>query len=511
MIRAAWLLLGFVAVAEPSPGRDPRATAEWWVEAYGQLPATAARVRRAQGLLDRLWRAAGQRLGLPPRLVVLARPRPDLVALALPDNSIVVSRNGLDFCLETATGTEAPAELGDARLGLVLAHELDHVLSDDDWHVAAFEGQEAALGILRGRATGGEVRYAAELRADGNALLLLVAAGIDPAPALRPVSFFESWARTRGAAAAPSATHPAVEPRTLLLRRELERLAAHLRAFKRGVADLQAGHSQAALQAFDEFHRATRYSGKELLNDIGLAHYQLAFSALARCDATAARRFRFGTWVDAGDQVERRLRGAGPFECLAPGSAASLQLGAAIERLRAAADADPAYLPARLNLVSALSLAGRTAEAYAQARELDEGRAAGRLAPLPEGDGRRALVRSAVLVSAYLVRQELAAPGGDATGGFEALAAAFPADPTVAYNRARILQEVARVEEAREAWATFLRLEPKGPWARAALLALAALGPAEDGPGGGPVQNPAPDSLSQPPERPSPDRGGERI
>lgn len=485
MTPGAWLLAAVLTAAPataPSdpPAPDPRASAEWWIETYGELrPDVDFQAAAAARLLERLWRAAGQRLALPPRLVVLAESRPGLLALALPDNSVLISRAGLEFCLQRNLRPDA----AEARLGLVLAHELDHILRVDDWHVAAFSANLLEDGELQTLTTSREVRLAAEFRADANAVLLLSAAGLDPALALRPDGFIEQWAQARGAAVAASgATHPGARRRVETMRLELERLVAALPLFREGAAQLDAGRGEAALAAFEQFHRRTRYAGKELLANLGLAHYQIGLSALARCDPSAAFRFRLGTVVEHGlEFTGGRYRGTSAGRCLrSPRVAQALDTAAA--RLQEAAAADPGHLPARLNLIAVLVVANRVPLAYAEASALAEALRARQFAErLPALDPRRLAVRNSAAVCAYLMRREVAASADEALRELSLLQETQPHEPNVAYDLARVLQETGQSGRAREAWARYLRLDGEGPYAAAARTALAGLGaPAPD-------------------------------
>jgi len=473
----AWpaVLAASLALQEPPRVDDPRASAAWWTSNYGQLTESASpQVAVAQGILTTLWRAAGQRLGFPPRLVILAKDRPGLLALALPDNSIVMSHEGLQLCLRPRRGAE-PAPAAQARLGLVLAHELDHILSDDDWHVAAFNAEATQPVELRTVIGSRDARYATELRADANAVLLVVAAGLDPRQALQPTSFLEEWARERqGLSGENSGTHPDTQTRVDLMRREFERLVAELPLFKRGVEELGAGRGEAALRAFDDFHRRTRYFGKELRNNLGLAHYAIGLGALSRCDGEAAVRFRLATWIDASLLPRMTLRGPGADRCAGTPQVAT-PLERAAKNLEEALAADPGWLTARLNLIAVLVLINED-QARAQARALGRGALGEKLRALPRSDPARIAAESAIVICDYLARRSLGDPVADSIRELRELHERHPDDPAVVFNLARVLQEAGRADEARASWALYLGLDAREPYASAARRALLSLG-----------------------------------
>jgi tetratricopeptide (TPR) repeat protein len=431
-------------------------------------------VARAEELLDRLWRASGQGLALPPRLVVLDRERPGLLALALPDRSVLISRAGLELCLNGGRpGAPGPARAVEARLGLVLAHELDHILRLDDWHVAAFAADSLGGGV-RDLAEGRDVHVLAELRADDSAVLLLAAAGIDVRPALQPDGFLERWAGAGpgGTQGTPADTHPEMRRRMELMRRRLERLAAHAGLFREGVVHLRAGRYREAIEAFDTFGRRAPYSGKDLLNNSGLAHYQLALRAFGGCDAAEALRFRLFTQVEEDPLfLAGQTRGAAG-RCRALPEVKE-ELASAVKALLAAVAADPRYLPARLNLIAALVLGGKTdeAKAFVQAEEtLELARSLAKPGEEPVA------VRLAMAICDYLRRRGLRAPVDGVIADLRRLAREHPADAAVAYDLARVLQESGESAAAREAWTRYLQLAPAGPYAAAAREALQALG-----------------------------------
>jgi len=465
VIDGAWVLSALL-VAAPS---DAKASAAWWIEVYGQVrPEDHAPTRMASELLERLWRAAGQRLGLAPRLVVLNDSRPNLLALALPDNTILISRAGLDFCLGRGL---LPRE-AEARLGLVLAHELDHLLRVDDWHVAAFSADSVSTDDLSTLVASRDVRFATELRADADAVLLLSQAGIDAAPALRPVSFLEQWVASRQAAwQGGGTTHPDTSRRAQTMRQELKRLVDALPSFHAGVRQLDAGAARAALTSFDEFHRRTRYAGKELLTNIGLGNYLLALEALTRCDPRAVVRFRLDT-LPARTLTFAGTHHRGPrvATCLAE-PLVEQPLATAVARLNEAVALDPGYLPARLNLLAALVLADRTPDAYAVAAALVDGVRA--VAP---ADARHVAARNAYALCSYLMRRSLGGSDDDALRELQALQDGREPDQRALYNYARALQETGRSALARDTWSRYLRSDATGPYAEAARAALASLG-----------------------------------
>lgn len=117
-----------------------------WVKDQGGVDVTPQRVRRAQGVADRL--AAGNP-ELKVRVCVLAMRAPS--AFSWPDHSVFVTRGLLD----RAT---------DDELAAAIAHELGHLLNDGHAH--------AAFGLH------GDQHLDAEARADATGVELLAARNI---------------------------------------------------------------------------------------------------------------------------------------------------------------------------------------------------------------------------------------------------------------------------------------------------------------------------------------------
>lgn len=485
-MRLAGLPLAFVMAANvlaaenPSPPTpDPRQGRQWWESMYGRLtPGDYPLVERAQSVLGALWRqGGGERLAVPPELLVLRDRRQQPLALALPDGTVVLSREGLDLCyggVPTGRGAEvetrAGVKAGDTRLGLVLAHEIAHLLRDDGWHMAAFV--EALPPDARSPVARVEVAQADELRADADAVLMLLAAGYQPDLVLRPAAFLEQWAGRHWADHDANArrTHPEVSQRIAVMQRRLEAVAEAGPRYQSGL-ELFAAHRWAeARDSFQDFQRRTRFEGRELLSNLGACEYQLAWRALRRCGDPGAMRFRLTPFVDDISPASRvRLRGT-PEGCRAsPG--VRLHIEAALGVLRRAVTADPGYPLARLNLASALILAG---EFYAAAGEAD--RAAESLGGSSKAARLDIPTRCLHGVASFLAGQQAGAPADRPRASLEQLAREAPRDVAVAYNLARITHESGTTDEARARWSHFLEMEGEGPFADAARLALQSLG-----------------------------------
>lgn len=482
VLLAGGLLL---AACEPEPvepripqREDRLATSEPWRTAYREVTEHPA-LERARTVFDRVREASGQDAGL----LVLEVSRGPL-ALALADDTVVLSRQSLELCYR-----EVEPAAGDARLAFVLGHELAHLANGDFWHASAFAtvrssgDPSAELRALQDLlAQDATVRRIRELKADDAGILATILAGYDPAPLLGgDRSFFEEWVGgPAGRAVYADPDHPEPAQRAEFLRRRLERVAGEVETFHRGVAAFrraealarsdQEGSGRAVLpaveaayrEAADHFRQVSRiFPGREVLSNLALAHLRLAAGALAACDGSLVHRHYLPAALDPVTLAERaRLRGEGSrhsspcFE----GPEYREQVGEAIRLLEDAVRRDPTYLPGRLHLVAALVLDEQGAGAVEAAEE-----AVARAPEDPDALAARA--------AAYLAYADLGGKFIDADGVLEELVALhrrFPDHPAVAYELAGALTHRGRTTEALPVWRAFLRAEPDGPWAEIA-------------------------------------------
>jgi len=441
--------------------QDRRDYAAFYVGRYGEVAAIDdPRVARAEAVFQRVLAAADKKANRFPRLVML-QSGGEPWALSLPDGSVLVTQGALRICYEGAE-----AGVGDARIAFVFGHELAHLAKDDFWHRPAFAavrrhlGADDELGRLRESAS--DLRQK-ELQADSYGVVSMAMAGYDPGVVLSDGDggFFEHWAAevlgpTRRRDRDP--THHTPRERADFLRAQLQRVVDHLVYFRFGVRLYQIGSYEDALALFSEYRK--EFPGREVFNNIGLTHYQLALESLAACDPAAARAFRPALSVDLQTtEAVAGLRGPsaegiGGDPCREAREGIREELGHAVRNLQFAADRDPAYLPARLNLSAALILLGRHSEALGV---LDQALAA------HPGDPAARINKA---VAFHLFGKANAVAAGDRALELLGEAEAAPAFRAQAiYNRAAVLQDLGRAGEARAAWQRYLQVEPLGAYA----------------------------------------------
>jgi tetratricopeptide (TPR) repeat protein len=447
----AWVALVAVAAAIAT-AQDHRKTASWYLRTYGP-PADDARLlgQRAQRVFARVAAVADKAGNGEARLVLVGGPDTPLAEADPTDGDVVLTARALHLCYGGV-----PPEVGDARVAFVLGHELAHLGHDHFWHAFAARAAERATPrqsrqslVPLVQETPAEAR-SKELQADAYGIVYMVAAGY-PAGAVvgAESSFLDDWVRAVGD---PNvASHPSARHRADLLRAELAAIAAETDFFSFGIRLFQLGRYADAITLLSRFERL--FPGREVLNALGLAHYQLALRHVAGCEAEGVLRFRLPTRFDP-ETLARRvpIRGVPPPDC-ARTPVARGHLEDATRLFIRATETDVSYVPARVNLASTRLFSGDAAEALAAARSAVE---------RSPGDPDALNVRA---IAHYLLLQELGLDG--LPTALEDLALVKGVHAGTLYNRGMMLWERDRRAAARQNWEEFLKAEPGGVFATA--------------------------------------------
>ncbi len=462
MSRFFLILTVFVLVAaEPSVASctsSEKWQGAWWAHVYGALNEKEnPMVGRVQGVFRNVLDAADKRSNRFPRLIVL-REDCDPWALSLRDGTVVLSREAMDFCYR-----DVPLDVGDARIAFVLGHELAHLAKDDFWHLAAFDsiqrfGNDPArsretLNLLKKTADLGNTPHSRdisrrkEMQADAYGLLYSAMAGYDPKRIVdeKGHNFIRAWGdQIPGVIPEGEGVHPDPDLRADFLLTNIRSVRNDLNLFHLGVRLYQIGRYQDALDFFSAFHE--KFPSREVFNNIGLIHYQVAMEQLALDDPGETVRFNLSTMVDMKTRADQYRGGYG----------GSL-FGKALRHFRAACERDPTYLPARVNHASALIMAKRYSEALAV---LDEALKLQKGAPSLLNNRAIAVYLLGPSIGTDMYRQAVAL-----------LKKIIDENPDFApahFNLARLQAERERNSNAKKTWNRYLEIQPNGPYADAA-------------------------------------------
>ena len=435
----------------------------WWVESYGGglTEADHPWVGRANEVFRRLVLAAVVRPNRVPGLVIV-RSLTDPWCIGLPDGGIVLSRGGLEICYN---GVDE--KTGDARLAFVLAHELSHLALDDFRHMEAAEyvrrfgpgdrdEQRKILEIMCPNHTGGDIRHfreavksvrEKEAWADSEAVVLVSRAGYDPRLVADEsgLNFFKKWvSRITGQIAFSDETHPDPEDRAEMVLARVRAVAADVDLFHLGVRLYQLGRYDDALNLLEAFNR--KFPSREVLNNMGLIHYQRALKHLAFCDPRKAFRYDLAVVLDPGTRAERgTLKGLEECPCMED---YRKELQQAEDLFRRARHMDAEYIPARINLAAVLILREDHSEAVAV---LDE--VLGVREGHPDALNNRAIALMAMGPSINVDMFE------QAKGILEELILDEPGYARALYNLGRLQADRGRKGAAERTWRKYLKHE----------------------------------------------------
>jgi tetratricopeptide (TPR) repeat protein len=363
----AWsLLLPYVSLvtaeAQPAQARDAVA---FYIAIYGEVrPEQDPRVAMAHRVFERVRATADKNSKRLPRLVVV-NSRADPWAIALPAGDIVLSKQAVAICHEQVNPAEA-----EARLAFVLGHELAHLAHDDFWHheVHSFLATHTDTRPLAAFLGGHRATKERELEADDKGFIYAALAGYPVERLLKPgagsTHFFHFW--TQQTNTQVQSARPSAGDRAALLQQRLRNLNDKLGFFEFGVRLSHFDYCDDGVYFFQEFQKV--FPGREVLNNLGYCYLQMARQGM---DAARAYFYWLPLILDGETRAQALVRDAAPraasLKSLKQDAAGRTEgfLQEAVEHLKRAVEADPAYVPARLNLAVAYLYLGRPQQASA--------------------------------------------------------------------------------------------------------------------------------------------------
>lgn len=464
-----WLAFSYLISVATAADTFGKSHASWWVQNYGVVAAAEQPlVNRAERVFVEMAAASDKRGNRLPRLLTI-RGKGDPFALAIEDGTIILTEGCLKICYRGVS-----PERGDARLAFIFGHELAHLARDDFWHLAAFmsvrdhtddaDSRSQLMQLLRSTSDidpndprAKESARLKELQADSYALLYMTIADYDPEEVVSQdgSNFFEELAQQiTSRAAYEGSAHPSPKERAALLRSQVADISENLDLFRFGVRLYQLGRYEDAILLLEEF--AKEFPSREVYNDLGLSHFQMALRVLGYCNRALVTRFKLSTLLDPDTlasilETEDQMRSSQP--CLQLPEAQS-HLKPAITYLEHAAELDPDYIPARLNLSSLYIVTCEYSKALAV---LDE---------IKEKEPNHGLALNNRAVALYLFGADNSIDMMDqAVQILQKVTNQQPGFSDAFYNLGSIEGERGRNASARAAWDAFLRLEPTGPYA----------------------------------------------
>jgi len=448
--------------------RDMLHHRSWWIEKYGIVSEESDPLAaRAERIFQRVLVASDKTgKGIPRLLIIKGRGRPWVTCIR--DGSVILTHGALRVCYKGVS-----KENGDSRLAFVFGHELAHLSKDEYWHAFAFADTNERLDdneisekletqleeirdISRDKSVTDEIIREKELRADSYGMIFMTIAGYDPKDIVdnANINFFEDWiSQTKRNIAYEDSQHPGPRARAESLRLQLDDVVNVLDCFTFGVTLYQLGRYDDAILLFDKF--AVQFPGREVFSNLGLSHYQLAMRTLSLCDADLPRRFKLSTYLDYVTYAVK-FKGLGESDCFKD-KVFLKHIKKAIEYLELAVGKDHTYLPARINLSSALIMAGEYSRAMSVTDEVLG----------IDRENSEALNNKAVALYLFGLSSNV----DTVDNAIEIMRKVVGLNHNFGnpvYNIATICSERGRDASARDTWKAFLKIESTGDFANAA-------------------------------------------
>ena len=436
----------------------------WWIEKYGVVDkGYDTLAARAEMIFQRVSMASDKTGKCIPRLLIIkGGGRPWVTSIR--DGSVILTHGALRVCYKGVS-----KENGDSRLAFVLGHELAHLSKDEYWHAFAFadlDGKEISKeledqleeirDISRDKSVADEMFKEKELQADSYGMISMASAGYDPGAIIDNdnINFFEDWiAQTKRNITYEDSQHPDPKVRAEFLRLRLDDVVKLLDCFTFGVTLYQIGRYEDAILLFDTFRE--QFPGREVFSNLGLSYYQIAIKALSFCDADLPYRFKLSTFIDP-ETYAVKLRGFGESDCFKD-KVFLRYIKRALEYLKLAVDKDHTYLPARINMSSALIMAGEYSRAISVTEEVLR----------IDRENAEALNNNAVALYLYGLSNNI----DTVDKAIEIMRKVVGLNHNFGnpvYNIATICSERGRDASARDTWKAFLKIESTGDFANAA-------------------------------------------
>ena len=445
--------------------RDMLHHRSWWIEKYGIVSEESDPLAaRAERIFQRVLVASDKTgKGIPRLLIIKGRGRPWVTCIR--DGSVILTHGALRVCYKGVS-----KENGDSRLAFVFGHELAHLSKDEYWHAFAFadlddkeiseelEDQlEEIRDISRDKSVADEMFKEKELQADSYGMISMASAGYDPGAIIDNdnINFFEDWiAQTKRNITYEDSQHPDPKVRAEFLRLRLDDVVKLLDCFTFGVTLYQIGRYEDAILLFDTFRE--QFPGREVFSNLGLSNYQIAIKALSFCDADLPYRFKLSTFIDP-ETYAVKLRGFGESDCFKD-KVFLRYIKRALEYLKLAVDKDHTYLPARINMSSALIMAGEYSRAISVTEEVLR----------IDRENAEALNNNAVALYLYGLSNNIEGASDNAIEIMRKVVGLNHNFGNPVYNIATIYSEEGRDASASDTWKAFLKIESTGDFANVA-------------------------------------------
>ncbi|MFT5137518.1 MAG: tetratricopeptide (TPR) repeat protein [Arenicella sp.] len=350
---------------------DPRSSSEFYLSTFGLLDDMQPLVANANLVFSRLMAVVDKAKPKDPTLVIVnSQSWP--WAIALPDNTVILTRGALEICYRGVSKVQ-----GDVRLSMIIAHELAHLAEDDYWHrdiyltladnedmrkqeVFSFIGQRSGFGDNNNSDWLNAVRDR-EIRADDKGFLYASIAGFDVSNLidLNGQSFFQYWKTSTGNS--EDGVHLTAKDRTAFIAARYRDLSNMSEAFHLGLGLIYFNQLDVAEDVYKLI--LEKFPSHEVFNNLGYINFLQ--SGILK-EGSISQRFWLPSIVDVKPNTAILTRG--------------FKLGPNVDRQKLeksayyfsqAVSKNPSYLEGNLNLATANFYLGKFNAAISILREIE--------------------------------------------------------------------------------------------------------------------------------------------
>jgi len=455
----------------------------WLIDKWGALKADEyPKFSKINQIFNRVVMVSDKPIGIKPILKGI-KTIGDPWAICCPDGTIILTQKAIDFCYQGVSDG-----IGDSRIAFIIGHELAHLAGNDFWHLNVLKtvhqyGKKTALfqeilSLLKktedtdNTAHAREIRKKKELKADQYGFLYMSLAGYDPGAIVGSTdnNFFDHWAsRITGQVAYSNLSHFSSEKRSDFLRTQMNHMVDQLNFFHIGVRYYQLGQYTKALDYLEIFNKD--FPSREVSNNLGLIHYQLATRCLAECVGNEAFRFQLATFLDTHTRAETFKSKAVRSKNISLKDCPQLmvfkdEIETAQQYFKEAISKDNLYDPPHLNLSSAYLIASIFSK---QCHFKESVNLHSAIAELEKIDNHHATNNLAI---AKYLRGNMEDEPDMFDWSVKKLKKIMSEYPGAAYNLARMLDERGKSKKASMAWKKYIQMESTGKYYQIARKAL---------------------------------------
>jgi tetratricopeptide (TPR) repeat protein len=367
---AFWLniciIVGSIIFSSPNSFAEDRDKKEFWINKYGEIKESTLSIR-AYEVFKRVLYAADRRVGIEPDLYIINFDGVPW-AQSLVDGSIILTKNGLDFCYKNGS-----LEEGDGRLAFVIGHELAHQFNGDFWHYKFLRTTEddqksmEAFQSVRELAKDPDILLTKEIQADQYGIIYAVLAGYKSDEIItKNKNFFLEWAEKESSYTDSQDIDLLLKKRTSAVSMRLKEVADRIVLFQMGVISYRIGNFDDALSLFGRF--VSYYPGREVYSNIGTIYLRLAYEKFLSSRTPESFPFLLSFGVDIKTRAETiDISRSGFTEDRYKEYKKLIEI--AIDNLKKATEYDPFYQEAKNNLGCAYILENKYYDAISAIEE----------------------------------------------------------------------------------------------------------------------------------------------